>query len=201
RMKRELDPGIGGPLADFVEMLREDLAVRRAEILRADAFAEIHLEMRAAEMRDVLRAGGVAVDRLLKLRRVEILAAAADRAERDASIVEQFLEHVGRLLEVLRHVVLERFQAVVAVARGHLDAGFRMRRRGAELMPAHRVAHLVSGQRVRASRERRAETRTKEFASSQHVSSSCAEPLTTLVTAVRDPFTAVIFNHEAADRR
>src|SRR6185295_17456699 len=99
RMKRELDPGIGGPLADFVEMLREDLSVRHAEILGADAFAEIHLEMRAAEVRDVLRAGGVAVDRLLKLRRIEILAAAADGAEGDAGIVEQFLEYLGRLLE------------------------------------------------------------------------------------------------------
>src|SRR5206468_2441685 len=90
------------------------------------------------------------------------------RAQREAGSIEHLLEFLGRLFEVLRDIILERLEAVVAVPCRHLDAGLRMRRRLPELMAAHGVAHPVSRTRVRASRDRGAKPRTKEFAASQH---------------------------------
>ena len=65
RMERELDPGLGGSLPDLVQIPRQDFSVFEAQVLGADAPAEIDLQMLAAEMRDVTRARGVALDRLL----------------------------------------------------------------------------------------------------------------------------------------
>jgi hypothetical protein len=98
----------------------------------------------AAEVGDEARPLAVALDRLLDPRRIQILTAAADRAQREPRVIQELLEDLRRLLQVLRHVVLERLQAVVAIARSHLDAGFRMRRRRAELTPSLRP-HLSPG--------------------------------------------------------
>src|SRR5688572_22628787 len=167
-MERELDAGIHRPLSDFVQVPREDLPVFGAQVFRSDTSAEVHLQVFASEVRDVLRARRVVLDGGLNARGIEILAAAPHRAQRNAGGVEQLLEHFRGLLEILGHVVLERLEPVIAVLRRYLDARFGMRLEAAKLVPAHGIAHLVARQRKRVRGDRSPKPRADEFATSQH---------------------------------
>jgi hypothetical protein len=122
----------------------------------------------ASEGSDEARARSVIVDRRLDSRRIEVLPAAADRAQRESCIIEKFLEDLGWLLQVLRHVVLKRLESMVAVACRHLDACFGMRRRGSKLVPAHRIAHLVARQRKRLGRNDGSNSCAQKFTTAQH---------------------------------
>jgi hypothetical protein len=167
-MKRELNAGVHRALPHFVEVARENFSVRGVQVFGPDAAAEIHLEVLAAEMRDVLCPCCVALDGRLNARGIQILAAASDGAQRNAGIIEQLLEDFRRLLEVLRHVVFERLEPVITVLRGDLDTGLRMRLQATKLMPAHGVAHLVARERERLRSNRSPKSRANEFATSQH---------------------------------
>src|SRR6266568_6175523 len=91
-MERELDPLVRGASADLIEIPGEILCVLRAEVLRTDTPTQIHLEMFAAERGDIASAGAVTGDGLLNRGRIQILPAAADRAEREARLVEDPLQ-------------------------------------------------------------------------------------------------------------
>src|SRR5439155_9460511 len=152
----------------FVQVPRKNFGVCAIQVLGAEAPAQIDLEMLTAEVRNVARAGGIALNRLAKPGGVEVLTAAANRAQRQTGGVEHLLERLGRLLEVLRHVVLEGLEAVVAVPRRHLDTCLGMRRQLSKLVAAHGVPHLVARKRRCPGSKGGDNTGTEEFAARQH---------------------------------
>ena len=145
-MKGELHAMLERSFADLVEIAREDPGVRRAEVLRSEPAAQVRLQRLDAEIRAELRVGGVAVERRLQLRRVEVVAAAGDRRDADAGFVEHLLEDRGGLLQIQLELVPPRLDSVESEPGGHLDAFFGVRLHRREHVAAHGPPELVGGQ-------------------------------------------------------
>ena len=172
RVERELDAVLERALADLVEIFREDLAVRAAEVLRPGAPAEVGLERRDAEVRRELGVGAVAVERGLQLGRVEIFSAARDRRDADPGLVEHFLEDLGRLRQVLLQLIAPRFDSMEAKLRGHLMPSSGCGFIGVNMWLLIAQRNLSPGSACRRSPQRDTdggtETRADEVATTQH---------------------------------
>ncbi len=171
-MERELDAVLERPLADLVQIVREDPPVRCAQVLGSRTPAEVGLESRDAEVRRELGVGRVVVERCLQLGGIEIFSAARHRGDADPRLVEDVLEDLGRLGEVLLQLVAPGLDPVKAELRRHLDAHLGMRLHWREHVTAHRPTELVAGKRVEISpqgdTEAGAKTGADEFATTQH---------------------------------
>ena len=148
RMKRKLDPVLECALADLIQILREDLAIRAAEVLRTETPAEIGLERRDPEIGRELGVRAVAVKGRLQLGGVEILPATCNRGNPDPGLVEHSLEDLRRLREIFLHFVAPRLNAMKPELCRHLDAGFRVRLQGGEHVSVDGPAELVCWQSV-----------------------------------------------------
>src|SRR5947208_8035313 len=102
-MKRKLHTDLGRAPAYFIEIFCQDLRILGAEVgdSIADPPAQIHLEMLAAEIRNVAGTGGVVLDCRRKPGGIEVLAAAADGTQSNAGRIERLLELFRRLVKVL----------------------------------------------------------------------------------------------------
>ena len=88
-MEGELHAVFEGAFADLVQVSREDPGVRWTEIFGSQPRIEVRLQRRNAEVRAELRVGGVALERGLQLRGIEVLSAAGYRRDADARFVEK----------------------------------------------------------------------------------------------------------------
>jgi hypothetical protein len=149
-MEGEPDADIGHLLADFIDMASDDLQLRRCHVAGiVGTFAEIDLEVIAAELLYIPGIVQVLLQRVLEFGGVQILAAAADGAKLQPDFVQFVLERPEALALVpeFPRLVVKRFDAMIAVIGRHLDALFGMRLHRNELMAAGRVFDLVARQR------------------------------------------------------